>query len=353
MKNRWQERIAKWRAIRHVAGLTFALCFGISTIGGCGYWRDVVSPYSEMGSCALTCMKGRRMAARMWRDQYAHCYANSAYSKDIRQGFIDGFVDTCNGGNGCTPLVPPQHYCGIGRKTNAGSWFQGYPLGVAAAESCGACNMSQSALSPALAACVRQPECTPGCIPCGNVPHVGTENDPLFQAIEAGPVIQAPLTDSAPDSAIDDMDVAREEPAEEREDVFPPLESMNDDSDLELPADGEEDRSLPDRPLPSEAIERAIDKATEDLPEPVSPSAGKPPITSVPSTIQSPPPVVGEPVKRPEPFDPDAPPVVGMPVELPNIQVSYDWEGVDWLFGEVDLADALLEHDLPKLLENE
>jgi hypothetical protein len=50
-----------------------------------------------------------------------------------------------------------------------------------------------------------------------------------------------------------------------------------------------------------------------------------------------------------EPFDAAAP-VVGEPVELPNIQVSFDMEGVDWLFGEVDIAQAVLEQSITSSL---
>jgi hypothetical protein len=53
--------------------------------------------------------------------------------------------------------------------------------------------------------------------------------------------------------------------------------------------------------------------------------------------------------EKAKPFD-SAAPVVGAPVELPNIQVSFDMEGVDWLFGEVDIAQAVLEQSVTSSL---
>ena len=276
MNKRLEKRKSK-RARRRFASLLAACVLGLATTSGCSYWRDVLSPYNEVGCCTLTTFKARSMAKRIWREQYAHCYGNAAHGKDIRQGFIDGFVDTSMGGNGCPPLVPPTSYCAIGRKPNATAWFQGYPLGIAAAESTGSCNMCQTGISPALIACMKNEECTPGCIPCQTYDneHEMLPGDPLFEAIEDGANIQAPLVNEAPQAPMDiDAGILDSEADEaspfDKESDEPTLEDMEKDEPTETPADA--DASASEK---AKAIERAIDEATSEL-EPVSPSAKEP-----------------------------------------------------------------------------
>lgn len=63
----------------------------------------------------------------------------SSYEKDFREGFIAGYRDTTNGGNGCPPALPPRVYWSWKYQTPEGqakvdAWFRGFPHGSRAAE---------------------------------------------------------------------------------------------------------------------------------------------------------------------------------------------------------------------------
>ncbi|MBB3209680.1 hypothetical protein FHS27_005520 [Rhodopirellula rubra] len=146
-----------------------------ATTSGCSYYGNAfcaaVSPYENIQCEAISEFQARIRARSIWASKYSKCYAKHCNVKDIRTGFIAGFVDTCLGGDGCPPLFAPNGGCGLGlRDQCAAAWFQGYPLGVAAAESCGCGRLLRnSRVNPALFSC-GEPACNPGCAPCtGNV----------------------------------------------------------------------------------------------------------------------------------------------------------------------------------------
>jgi hypothetical protein len=61
---------------------------------------------------------------------------------DYRRGFIEGYCSTALGGDGCTPVVPSSRYWGWRYQNSTGAecvaaWYQGYPMGVAAATQVG------------------------------------------------------------------------------------------------------------------------------------------------------------------------------------------------------------------------
>ncbi|MFG0253910.1 MAG: hypothetical protein ACF787_02235 [Rhodopirellula sp. JB053] len=154
------------------------------TTSGCSYYGNAfcaaVSPYENIHCEAITEFRARVRARSIWASKYAKCYAKHCNVKDIRTGFVDGFVDTCLGGDGCPPLFAPNGSCGLGlRDQCAAAWFQGYPLGVAAAESCGCGRLlKHSRVNPALLSC-GEPACNPGCEPCtGNVGGCNTCGQP-------------------------------------------------------------------------------------------------------------------------------------------------------------------------------
>jgi len=78
-----------------------------------------------------------------------HVWANRAYNlrysdcdrdfpEHFKQGFIDGYQDVCDGGDGYVPAVPPNDYWSFQYQSPEGAkcvntWFKAYPLGVKAA----------------------------------------------------------------------------------------------------------------------------------------------------------------------------------------------------------------------------
>jgi hypothetical protein len=82
--------------------------------------------------------RNRAWAARAWlcrKDKFAsHCYL-----ADLEAGFRQGYEDVAAGGSGCLPTVCPRAYWGWQYQSADGqarmnAWFEGYPLGVQAAE---------------------------------------------------------------------------------------------------------------------------------------------------------------------------------------------------------------------------
>ncbi|QDT10107.1 hypothetical protein [Planctomycetes bacterium K23_9] len=391
-----------WTHKRQIlCGLIPALAIGclLTTVGCSSMSQGMMAPYGQSGCRLCTDLRAKATARVLWSEQYAHCYGNAANSKDIRKGFVDGFVATAQGGSGCTPLVPPTCYCGLGKRLNAKCWFQGYPLGVAAAQSSGACNWCKMAISPDLAACMATDQCTPGCVPCAQnagVMHNGMVHDqfnapPVPMDVYADPIIDDPnaqiqqdFPTPADDASTSTSDEAAEnlEMTEDAERGFnnegesidapkgeavdePSAEAMDEESEAGSPSD----RSIVP-PAAIEPIQRNDDltNAAASADQQIQVLASSEPIP-VASPVQQTP-VAGGPITMPamesaietaaEAADANAPPVpvavptsdaqtstpvVGEPVQLPNIQVSFDMDGVDWLFGEVDIAQAVLSQE--------
>ncbi|MCM2373195.1 hypothetical protein [Aporhodopirellula aestuarii] len=91
--------------------------------------------------CVDDFMIGHRnkvMATRAWL-RVKHCYRGHRYQKDLRAGFIAGYLEVATGGSGCTPTVVSPQYWGWRHQSGNGqaavnAWFEGFPLGVKAAE---------------------------------------------------------------------------------------------------------------------------------------------------------------------------------------------------------------------------
>ena len=166
---------------RRVAFVALA-CVSVSllaTSSGCSYYNNVlcsaVGPYEQISCDGLTELRGRIRARAIWARKYAKCYQKHCYTSDVRDGFVAGFVDACLGSGECPPMFAPKGACGIGlRKHSTAAWFEGYPLGAAAAESCGACRWVGDRCHPGLLACGSTPPCNPGCVPCQKQGMCGT-----------------------------------------------------------------------------------------------------------------------------------------------------------------------------------
>ncbi|MEM1226055.1 MAG: hypothetical protein AAGJ40_10165 [Planctomycetota bacterium] len=78
------------------------------------------------------------MAKKAWF-RIADCHRNHPCWKDLREGFIAGYMEVATGGSGCTPAVISSDYWGWRYQCAQGqcsinAWFEGFPLGVKAAE---------------------------------------------------------------------------------------------------------------------------------------------------------------------------------------------------------------------------
>jgi hypothetical protein len=82
--------------------------------------------------------RNRVFAAKAWyREQ--HCHKDRPFLDEFKAGFLQGYMDIAEGGNGCLPCVAPDQYWGWRYQSPDGqaainAWFAGYPLGVKAAE---------------------------------------------------------------------------------------------------------------------------------------------------------------------------------------------------------------------------
>lgn len=154
----------------------FVLCTSLAvlvtvTTTGCSYYghafNSAASPYDAIRCEAISEFRARIRARSLWASKYETCYRHHGNRKDVRAGFIDGFIEVCLGGSGRTPLFAPNGGSSLAlRDRCAAAWFEGYPLGVAAAESCGCGHqLRNQRVNPGLLAC-GEPACNPGCVPC-------------------------------------------------------------------------------------------------------------------------------------------------------------------------------------------
>ncbi|QDS87222.1 hypothetical protein EC9_14000 [Rosistilla ulvae] len=125
------------------------------------------------GSCdcslnrSLHMTRAELMARRVWSYKYSDCHENHSNARDVRRGFIDGFVDIASGKDGCPPVFPPQNECCLTgplrspvNQCRDQAWFQGYPLGVAAAKQQGCHLWWRSNLPAHLIAQYQSANCT-------------------------------------------------------------------------------------------------------------------------------------------------------------------------------------------------
>lgn len=76
-------------------------------------------------------------ARRAFNLRYNNC--DIEYASHFEDGFVAGYCDTCNGGDGYVPALPPAEYRGYEFQSPDGAqcvkaWFGGFPAGVAAAK---------------------------------------------------------------------------------------------------------------------------------------------------------------------------------------------------------------------------
>ncbi|EMI58504.1 putative secreted protein [Rhodopirellula sallentina SM41] len=122
--------------------LALGLALGVTASGfaGCTMWSGLQMKLNN-NECIDDFMISHRnkvMATRAWL-RIRHCYRGHRYAKDLRAGFIAGYLEVATGGSGCTPTVVSPQYWGWRHQSGNGqaavnAWFEGFPLGVKAAE---------------------------------------------------------------------------------------------------------------------------------------------------------------------------------------------------------------------------
>ena len=149
-------------------GVIWCASLAIVTMSsGCSYSSSAVRALSldDLSCCCCEDLDVRIAARRAWKQGYAHCYRNHCARRDVRDGFVYGFVKACTGGDTCPPLFAPESNCMIGgRDRNAAAWFQGFPLGVIEAEKRGC--VPAKLVNPEFYSCNVEQACNPGCEPC-------------------------------------------------------------------------------------------------------------------------------------------------------------------------------------------
>jgi len=80
----------------------------------------------------------RALAERAWIERKER-YCKFQHQQEFKDGFISGYLDVADGGDGCTPTIAPQKYWGWAYQTPHGqaaisNFFQGFPFGAKAAE---------------------------------------------------------------------------------------------------------------------------------------------------------------------------------------------------------------------------
>ena len=90
-----------------------------------------------IGDALLETYRDQVWAKRAFNLRYNNC--NIPYESHFQNGFVAGYCDTCNGGDGYVPALPPDEYRGFEFQSPDGAqcvktWFEGFPAGVAAAK---------------------------------------------------------------------------------------------------------------------------------------------------------------------------------------------------------------------------
>ncbi len=94
-------------------------------------------PRLGFGDALLEKYRDNVWAKRAFNLRYANC--DIPYPEHFQNGFIAGYCQKCNGGDGYVPPLPPDEYRGYEFQSADGAqcvkaWFDGFPAGVAAAK---------------------------------------------------------------------------------------------------------------------------------------------------------------------------------------------------------------------------
>ncbi len=154
------------------------------------------APPDELFQESMVDYRNHVWARRAYNLRYGKC--EREYSDHFRQGFIDGYCDLCNGGDGYVPAVPPEDYWSGQYQSPEGAkcvntWFKSFPLGVKAAREDGAGSFQKVYTSKMVQAAIVQdqadhvlpddvPVVTPERESTAALPDNPFANDPSFDA---------------------------------------------------------------------------------------------------------------------------------------------------------------------------
>ena len=143
-----------------------------------------------------------------------HVWANRAFNlrygnRDVdfedhfKQGFVDGYCDVCNGGDGYVPAVPPKDYWSYQYQSPEGAkcvntWFKAYPLGVKAAREDGSGSFQKVYISKMIQSAIVQEKANhvlPDDVPVVSNESNGTTEIQVPASLPGGPVpINGPVS---------------------------------------------------------------------------------------------------------------------------------------------------------------
>ncbi len=202
--------------------------------------------------------RNRVFAAKAWyREQ--HCHKNRPHLDEFKAGFLQGYMDIAEGGDGCLPCVAPDQFWGWRYQSPDGqaainAWFAGYPLGIKAAEQDGVGHWGHSHYGEHSIATTSKPQetsATPA-QPGGEPLPTGPDGLPMMQeTILPGSARFVP--DGQPveafelEQAIEALETP-EPAAAEPQPAPSPMPASNDEAAVEVPVE-----ELPRQPQPQSA----------------------------------------------------------------------------------------------------
>lgn len=175
--------------------------------------RSLCGPYEDMKFRAALQARAELEGRRVWNERFAPRYDELPAVTDLRQGFIQAYVETALGRDGCPPPIPESPLLSWNTLThsypNANRWYEGYHLGHATATSRGVDRWRHAPLDPQLFAAAHRGS-HEHCVPCGSGEVVlpadatGSEADAVPEEFES--VAPPPRSEVMPDSEPPNVD---------------------------------------------------------------------------------------------------------------------------------------------------
>ncbi len=181
----------------------------MTTSGSCRALRDSAECIDEF----MISYRNRALAEKAWI-RNKHRYCNRSYMKEFKDGFIQGYMEVASGGNGCIPAVAPSEYWGWKYQSTHGhsavnAWFEGFPMGVQAAEQDGVGHWGQIRTSGVV------PNPPAPLAPAAQMQNSGGVTNPFYSDEE---IIPAP--EPIREEDLESMDVPSEPDFREPESVY-------------------------------------------------------------------------------------------------------------------------------------
>lgn len=112
----------------------------------------------------IRCYRDRVWAERAYNIRFGKC--QRGFENHFERGFVEGYSDVSQGGDGYVPAMPPRAYWGSEYQTDDGAqcvdtWFDGYPAGAAAAQRDKAGTYHEIFVSKMMASAITQQNETP------------------------------------------------------------------------------------------------------------------------------------------------------------------------------------------------